>query len=114
MQGACSYLLWGVTGMFRAERAGGGARAKAPRSHRAGVGCLHRYHPSPAQVSTGAALVRAEGLLSLWKGLSPAVARGFVYGGGGRSIGWLPSERFDAHLPIPLHLLAYISSIVCA
>lgn len=32
-------------------------------------------------VGTGAALVREEGLLSLWKGLSPAVARGFVYGG---------------------------------
>lgn len=33
------------------------------------------------QLRTGTNLVRDEGFLSLWKGLTPAVARGFVYGG---------------------------------
>ncbi|KAL6757840.1 mitochondrial carrier domain-containing protein [Haematococcus lacustris] len=33
-------------------------------------------------VETAQALVRQEGVTALWKGLTPALARGFVYGGG--------------------------------
>ncbi|KAG2486912.1 hypothetical protein HYH03_014411 [Edaphochlamys debaryana] len=35
----------------------------------------------PGLVRTGVMLVREEGVLGLWKGLTPALARGFVYGG---------------------------------
>ena len=33
------------------------------------------------QVRTGVLLVQKEGLISLWSGLPPALARGFLYGG---------------------------------
>ncbi|KAG2437541.1 hypothetical protein HYH02_011184 [Chlamydomonas schloesseri] len=37
--------------------------------------------PRPGLVKTGINIVRHEGVVSLWSGLPPAVARGFLYGG---------------------------------
>ncbi|KAF8058480.1 VHA-C [Scenedesmus sp. PABB004] len=37
--------------------------------------------PTPGMVSTGLEIARAEGMLALWRGWVPAVARGMAYGG---------------------------------
>ena len=39
---------------------------------------MHQYM---LQVQTGVAMVRQEGLTSLWSGLGPSLARSFLYGG---------------------------------
>ena len=38
---------------------------------------------SPGLVQTGYLMLKHEGLRSLWKGLTPAMVRGFSYGGEG-------------------------------
>ncbi|KAG2429349.1 hypothetical protein HXX76_011115 [Chlamydomonas incerta] len=37
--------------------------------------------PRPGLIKTGVNIVRHEGVIALWSGLPPAVARGFLYGG---------------------------------
>lgn len=44
---------------------------------------------------TGIVLVKQEGMLALWSGLPPALARGFLYGGEGST---LAGDAFDAWL----------------
>lgn len=48
------------------------------------------------QLQTGTMVVREEGVMALWKGLGPAVARGLVYGGGGTAA--LPGQQLPSLL----------------
>ena len=47
------------------------------------------------KMRTGIVLVKQEGMLALWSGLPPALARGFLYGGEGST---LAGDAFDAWL----------------
>jgi solute carrier family 25 uncoupling protein 8/9 len=39
------------------------------------------HAPHPPQLKVGMGVVRNEGVVSLWSGLGPSIARGFFFGG---------------------------------
>jgi len=55
----------------------------------------------PGLVGTAVKLIQEEGILALWKGLPPALARGFIYGG----------LRLGMYTPIKTSLLASLSTM---